>query len=101
MKALFYFLNLFLLFPVLVFSQGVTRQTFHDPEKRNLKEVYQVNDTISNILQGKYISYYLNGNIESKGQFEKNQTAGVWEFYYETGKLKMRGVLKQSANFGH
>lgn len=100
MKSFLYFLVMILL-PALAFSQGVTRETFHDKEKRNLKEVYQVKDTLSNILQGKYISYYLNGNVESKGEFAHNETIGVWEFYYETGKLKMRGVLKQNANFGH
>lgn len=81
-------------------GQGFTRQTFHDPEKKNLKEVYQVKDTISNILHGRYISYYLNGNVESRGQFTNNETTGVWEFFYETGKLKMRGVLTQNANEG-
>jgi len=84
----------------LVFAQGFTRQTYHDQKKKNIKEVYQVKDTIRNVLHGKYISYYLNGNIESKGQFENNETSGVWEFYYETGKLKMRGILFKSANLG-
>ena len=82
------------------FAQGVMRQAFHDPEKKNLKEVFHVQDTIRNILQGRYISYYLNGNVESRGQFTNNETTGVWEFFYETGKLKMRGILKQNANFG-
>lgn len=82
------------------FGQGFTRQTWHDPEKKNLKELYQVKDTVHNVLHGRYISYYLNGNIESGGQFTDNETAGVWEFFYETGRLKMRGILKQNANYG-
>jgi uncharacterized protein len=83
-----------------LFSQGYTRQTFHDKERKHLKEVYQVKDTVRNILQGRYISYYLNGNVESKGQFTNNETTGVWEFYFETGNLKMRGILKQNTNYG-
>jgi uncharacterized protein len=83
-----------------LFSQGVTRQTYHDVEKKHLKEVYQVKDSIRNIVHGRYISYYLNGNVESKGQFTNNETTGVWEFFYETGNLKMRGILRQSANYG-
>jgi antitoxin component YwqK of YwqJK toxin-antitoxin module len=83
-----------------LFGQGFTRQTFHDSEKQHLKEVYQVKDTIRNILQGRYISYFLNGNIESKGQFTNNETTGVWEFFYETGNLKMRGILRQNSNYG-
>lgn len=81
-------------------GQGVTRQTYHDPAKKYIKEVYKVKDTIRNVLHGPYISYFMNGNIESKGNFSNNETAGVWEFFYETGSLKMRGMLKQSANYG-
>ena len=33
--------------------------------------------------------------MDSKGQFMNNETTGVWEFYYETGNLKMRGILRQ------
>ncbi|HYG01274.1 MAG TPA: toxin-antitoxin system YwqK family antitoxin [Chryseosolibacter sp.] len=81
-------------------GQGFTRQTYHDREKKNLKEVYVVKDTIRNILHGRYISYFLNGNVESKGQFTNNETTGVWEFFYETGNLKMRGILRHNANYG-
>ena len=83
-----------------VYSQGFTRQTYHDPEKKKLKEVYQVKDTIKNIPDGRYISYYLNRNIESSGQFSNNETTGIWEFFYETGSLKMRGILFKGANYG-
>lgn len=83
-----------------LFAQGYTRQSYHDTEKKSLKEVYQVKDTIRNVLHGRYISYYLNGNVESKGLFSNNETNGVWEFFYETGNLKMRGVLRQNSNYG-
>ena len=86
--------------PASVLAQGFTRYTYHDEAKKNLKEIYQVRDTIRNILQGRYISYFLNGNIESKGLFVNNETTGVWEFYYETGNLKMRGILRQNSNYG-
>ncbi len=72
------------LLPLTLLGQGVTRYTYHDADKINLKEVYQVKDTIQNVLHGRYISYFLNGNIESKGQFVDNETSGVWDFYYET-----------------
>jgi antitoxin component YwqK of YwqJK toxin-antitoxin module len=83
-----------------IFAQGFMRQTYHDKEKKHLKEVYQVKDTIKNVLHGRYISYSLNGNTESQGQFANNETSGIWEFFYETGKLKMRGILFKSANYG-
>lgn len=85
---------------VEVRAQGFMRKKYHDAERQHLKEIYFVRDTISNILDGRYISYYLNGNIESRGQFENNETAGVWEFYYETGNLKMRGILLKNSNYG-
>lgn len=84
----------------LLCAQGVTRRTFHDPEKKKIKEVYLVKDTVRNVLHGRYMSYYLNGVIESKGEFTNNETTGVWEFYYETGKPKMRGILFKGANYG-
>lgn len=83
-----------------VLGQGFTRQTYHDAAKKYIKEVYKVKDTIRNVLHGPYISYYMNGNIESKGNFSNNETSGVWEFFFETGSLRMRGILKQSANYG-
>ncbi|MGC3946109.1 MAG: toxin-antitoxin system YwqK family antitoxin [Chryseolinea sp.] len=81
-------------------TQGFTRHTYHDKDQKIIKETYQVKDTIRNVPHGRYVSYFLNGKIESKGQFTNNETSGVWEFYYETGKLKMRGILFKSANYG-
>jgi uncharacterized protein len=76
------------------------RYSWHDVQKKNLKELYQVKDTLTNILHGTYISYFINGKVESKGQFTDNETSGVWEFFYETGTLKMRGILFKGANYG-
>lgn len=83
-----------------LYGQGITRYTYHDADRKNLKEIFQVKDTIRNILHGRYISYFLNGNIESKGQFMNNETTGVWEFFYETGNKRMRGILRQNSNYG-
>lgn len=82
------------------FGQEILRRTYHDKNRKDLKEVYQVQDSISNVLNGRYISYFVNGNVESRGQFRNNETVGVWEFFYETGNLKMRGLLKQNSSYG-
>lgn len=84
----------------IVRGQGFMRQTYHDAAKKYIKEVYQVKDTIRNVLHGRYISYFVNGNVDSKGNFSNNEANGVWEFFFESGNLKMRGILKQSANYG-
>ncbi len=86
--------------PWLCSGQGFTRFTYHDEAKKHVKEIYHVKDTFQNVLDGKYLSYFLNGVIESKGQFVNNETSGVWEFYYETGILRMRGMLRQNSNYG-
>jgi antitoxin component YwqK of YwqJK toxin-antitoxin module len=75
------------------YGQEFLKRTYHDKNKKDLKEVYQVQDTVSNVLSGRYISYFVNGNVESRGQFRNNETVGVWEFFYENGNLKMRGLL--------
>lgn len=84
----------------VLFAQGFTVHTYHDLEKKNIKETYQVKDTIRNVLHGRYISYFINGTVESKGNFFNNETNGIWEFFYESGNLKMRGVLRQNSNLG-
>lgn len=90
----------FVLLTVQTYAQVFIRQTYHDREKRYIKEVYQVKDTVRNILHGRYASYFLNGNIESKGYFSNNETTGIWEFFYESGNMKMRGALRQNSNYG-
>ena len=96
-----YFLTPFLIFfSIVSIAQKATRYTYHDSQKKSIKEAYQVKDTISNIANGRYISYFVSGSIESKGQFLNNETTGVWEFFYETGNLRMRGILRQNTNYG-
>ncbi len=96
----FYSLILLLQLSTVLEAQ-VLRNVYHDTDRSKLKEMYYVRDTISNILEGKYLSYYLNGNIESEGQFINNETYGAWNFYYESGKLKMKGVVKRNSSDGY
>lgn len=91
---------LVLLFGTELWGQGIIRRTYHDQEKLRIKEIYHVTDTIRNTLHGRYLSYFVNGHLESKGQFTQNETSGIWEFYYESGNLKMRGILFKGANYG-
>lgn len=95
------FLAILFLTTLSLKAQWIDRYTYHDENNQHLKEIYHVRDTFHNVLEGPYMSYYMNGNIESKGQFSNNETVGVWEFYYETGKLKMRGALKDNSNYGN
>lgn len=101
MKALFYHIFLVAIFATHMLQGQVMRETYHDKEEKYLKETYYVTDTISNVLHGSYRSYYLNGQLESQGQFDNNETVGVWEFFFENGILKMRGNVKRNSNDGY
>ncbi|MEQ8242526.1 membrane-binding protein [Fulvivirga sp.] len=93
----------YILFTLISYTSQaqVLRYVYHDEDKSKLKEMFYVRDSVSNILEGKYLSYYINGNIESEGQFKNNETYGEWNFYYETGKLKMKGVVKRNSSDGY
>lgn len=38
------------------------------------------------LKDGEFISRYLNGKLQAKGNFKNNQYEGKWEMYYEDGK---------------
>lgn len=76
-------------------------QTFYDKERALPKEVYHLTDSFSQVITGLFVSYYFNGNIKSKGQFENNQATGTWTHYYENGKIKMEGGLRENLPEGY
>ncbi|HEU5291193.1 MAG TPA: toxin-antitoxin system YwqK family antitoxin [Cyclobacteriaceae bacterium] len=100
MKRIVCILFLMLVFTGTLLSQGFMLRSYHDAAKKNLKEEYQVKDTIHKVVHGRYASYYINGKLESKGQFTNDETTGVWEFYFESGNMKMRGALFKGASYG-
>ncbi|MDH5380388.1 MAG: hypothetical protein OEW75_06035, partial [Cyclobacteriaceae bacterium] len=71
-------------------AQNIVKYTYYNDDKSKLKEEFQVKDSISNILHGKYTSYFISGVKESTGQFINNEPTGNWSFYFESGKLKMK-----------
>jgi uncharacterized protein len=91
---------LFIVSTQLLYAQEKVRMTYHDVEQKHVKEIYHVKSNQANILEGPYTSYFLNGKVESKGQFTNNTTTGLWEFFFESGALKMRGTLRQNYNYG-
>jgi uncharacterized protein len=81
-------------------AQLVKNMTFHDKNKLKVKEVFYTTDSTGAVFHGPYVSYHINGSINSRGEFEDNMTVGIWEYFYENGNLKMRGALKNGSNFG-
>jgi len=84
----------------LLFAQRMTVNTYFSEDDARVKETYMVLENNHKILDGKYMSYYQNGNIKSEGFFSNNEPTGYWNYYYESGKLKMRGQLKGNSNYG-
>ncbi len=47
------------------------------------------NYTADGLKDGYFITHYLNGTLEAKGNFKNNQYDGNWEIYYANGKPMM------------
>ena len=41
------------------------------------------------LKDGSFITHYLNGNLQSKGEYKENKVYGKWEFYYPDGRPKL------------
>lgn len=64
----------------------------------------QINSTVgaynSNLLHGKYASYYPSKNMKELGKFEKGLKTGVWESWYESGLRDQVIVMKHGTRNG-
>jgi uncharacterized protein len=94
----------FIFFLILVWVQTAEAQlriqTFYDKGKTLPKEIYYVKDSTSQILTGSFVSYYLNGRVNTVGQYDNNLAAGVWRYYYENGNIKMEGSMQKNFPYG-
>lgn len=43
---------------------------------------------LNGVDYGKWIFYFPNGKIETKGKFRDGKRVGRWRYYYESGKIK-------------
>ena len=63
---------------------------FKDISKSNPDLVVsEGNYTAAGLKDGDFISHYLNGNIQSKGNYKENKFNGRWELFYPDGKPKL------------
>src|SRR6187402_2731568 len=63
---------------------------FKDVSKLNPQLVVaEGNYTADGLKDGSFISRYLNGNLQTKGNFKNNKLDGKWEMYYDDGKPKL------------
>ncbi|QNL20992.1 toxin-antitoxin system YwqK family antitoxin [Hyphobacterium sp. CCMP332] len=67
-----------------------------DSLDQQVKEKYFVREDNPLILDGPYTSFYLNGNVKSKGQYQNNLPTGKWYYYFENAKLKMESEISEN-----
>ena len=53
---------------------------------------YNINE--NGEIDGESISFYKNGELESKGNYLNKLRSGYWEFYWYTGQLQSKGNYK-------
>ncbi|MBK6264668.1 toxin-antitoxin system YwqK family antitoxin [Marivirga sp. S37H4] len=81
-------------------AQSKEVRVYYDDEREHLQERYFVKDMDHSVLYGDYESYYISGQLKSKGKYENNESFGQWKYFYENGSLKMKGQLKDNSNHG-
>ena len=84
---------LLVLFSLVGFAQNIKVKNYYKGN-RILKEEFFVKDAKSNILDGQYIAYFSDGKIKTKGDYVNNKPVGIWEYYFESGALKMKGEMQ-------
>ena len=87
-KKIFLFLLLFLALEVLAVSKL----------PKNLFNSNKINILKKGILNGPVNVYYPNGKIKIKQFFINNRKAGIWQYYYENGKMKSEIVYNIMSN---
>ena len=65
---------------------------------KNLFNSDKINILKKGILNGPINVYYPNGKIKIKQFFINNRKAGIWQYYYENGKLKAEIIYNIMTN---
>jgi antitoxin component YwqK of YwqJK toxin-antitoxin module len=87
-------------------KSGIFRE--YDIDGQLLQGYVYKNDTLlsegmilaGGIFQGEWKTYYLDGQIKSKGSYEKGRKNGKWIFYYTDGNKEQEGNFKDDVLSG-
>ena len=82
-------------------SQIITVKKYYEPDSLHIKEEFDVLKDNPTVLNGKYTSYFYNANKNREGFYNDNNAVGIWNFYYETGVLKMKGPFLKNKSDGY
>ncbi|HVG17165.1 MAG TPA: hypothetical protein VM935_19490, partial [Chitinophagaceae bacterium] len=67
--------------------------SFKDISSANRQQVIaKGNYDEEGMKEGNFICYYLNGNVQARGNFKNNVFSGKWDFFYPDGKPKITFV---------
>lgn len=69
-----------------------------DSIDQKVKERYYVLEKNPSIINGTYVSYFLDGTIKSKGQYSNNSPIGKWFYFFENGKMKMESEILEDGS---
>jgi len=86
--------------PTVVFPQEQNVTTYFDQELKKKKEEYFLKPG-TQLLEGSYTSYYVNGQVKEQGYYLSNEPMGFWEYFFENGNMKMTGEIRNGRNYGN
>ena len=64
---------------------------FTGTEKARIENKIIEYDVVEGLKHGDFRLYYEDGNIEIKGQIDKNRNIGKWQYFYESGQMESEG----------
>ena len=74
----------------LIYKNG-SDMPFTGREKARVQNKIIEYDIVDGIKHGDFRLYYESGNIEIKGQIDKNKNIGKWQYFYESGQIESEG----------
>ncbi len=75
-----------------VSAQSFQYRTYFDDAQTQLKELITLRESDS-AIHGLFTSYYQNGSLFAKGNYNNNYPEGLWTYYFENGNEKATGNL--------
>ncbi|MGB5848582.1 MAG: hypothetical protein WBH40_08845 [Ignavibacteriaceae bacterium] len=74
----------------LIYKKG-SDIPFTGKEKARIENKIIEYDVVDGLKHGDFRLYYESGNIEIKGQLDKNKNIGKWQYFYESGQIESEG----------
>lgn len=90
----------FLILSWPAFAQVKMVKTWYDTQHLFPKEEFFVSKKNPSTLDSTYTSWYQNGNLQIKGNYQRNKATGTWYYFYQNGNLQMKGDMADNVHNG-